>query len=633
MPKRLQTNADKELLEEVGMLLAPGDRPPSITQLERWRQGGYIPSAERHGLGRGRGTKSSYPAGTAVQVVALMREQDVRPRPRLEKAVLPLFLAGHRIRLDTLRRALIDEANRVRQDAEILAGTRRSRREGRPNQALTAARLAEKLMRGGHLSKQTRKQRKAMLDRLSKPLRWTPDDPPKTLMQDVFVCLIYAFFTGGLLPGTEDAIYRAYVAYGVESAVKNLLPRIGFEIEPNLDLVAANLPKVSLPFVVRTLKRMKMADFERARDDCRQVQAVFGFLADALRALFPEGVGHSVPVRRRLDTPRDALRSDADFRHPTDWGRQTTRWADRHCPRTVAGVAGIADGRAASRTLRRRSESNGVSRRHARASEGRVESVDLVSLESALATVGAAEGVASETRFRMQSSVSATFASPTCREGVCVADGYGVRVRVNRRHLVVSDGIGRHRRERVFAKALPGIKRLVVIGHEGYVTFDALRWLADAGIAFCQVDRDGKVMATSDGYGLNDARLRRALALAPSNRSGLKIARYLLSAKLAGQARVLSRAEFAEPSAATVASWPRPRAMPCRSATRCGQRPTARSPIGTRGRTSRFASPRETSLAPPSIGAPSDSEARRSPARRACGQSRQRDAQLPLRLA
>ena len=129
-----------------------------------------------------------------------------------------------------------------------------------------------------------------MLDRLSKPLHWTPDDPPKILMQDVFVCLIYSFLTGGLLPGTEDAIYRAYVAYGVESAVKNLLPRIGVEIEPNLDLVAANLPKVSLPFVVKTMKKMKMADFERARDEYQQVQAVFGFLADALRALFPEGV-------------------------------------------------------------------------------------------------------------------------------------------------------------------------------------------------------------------------------------------------------------------------------------------------------------------------------------------------------
>ena len=219
-----------------------------------------------------------------------MREQDVRPRPRLEKAVLPLFLAGHRIRLDTLRRALIDEANRVREDAEILAGTRRSRREGRPNQALTAARLAEKLMHRGHLSKQTRRQRKAMLDRLSKPLRWTPDDPPETLLQDVFGCLIYTFLSGRLLPTTEDAIYLAFLAYGVEPAVKNLLPRIGVELEPNLDLVTVNLPKVSLPFVMRTLKRMKMADFERARDEYRQVQAVFGFLSDALRALFPEGV-------------------------------------------------------------------------------------------------------------------------------------------------------------------------------------------------------------------------------------------------------------------------------------------------------------------------------------------------------
>ena len=144
----------------------------------------------------------------------------------------------------------------------------------------------------------------------------------------------------------------------------------------------------------------------------------------------------------------------------------------------------------------------------------------------------------------MQSHVSATFSDPTCRHGVCVVDGYGIRVRVNRRQLIVSDGIGRHRRERTFVKASPGIKRLVIVGHEGYVTFDALRWLADAGVAFCQIDRDGQVMATSDGYGLNDARLRRALALAPTNRAGLEIARYLLAAKLAGQARVLSRTQF-----------------------------------------------------------------------------------------
>ena len=154
----------------------------------------------------------------------------------------------------------------------------------------------------------------------------------------------------------------------------------------------------------------------------------------------------------------------------------------------------------------------------------------------------------------MRDYVSATFADSACRHGVCVVDGYGVRVRVNRRHLVVSDGIGRHRRERVFTKAFPGIKRLMVIGHEGFLTLDALRWLSDAGVAFLQLDRDGALLASSDGYGLNDARLRRALALAPSSRSGLEIARYLLSVKLAGQARVLSRAEFAGPAAGAVAS-------------------------------------------------------------------------------
>ena len=134
------------------------------------------------------------------------------------------------------------------------------------------------------------------------------------------------------------------------------------------------------------------------------------------------------------------------------------------------------------------------------------------------------------------SYVSATFAS-RLREGVCVVDGYGIQVRINRRQLVVSDGIGRHRRQRSFAKASPRIKRLVVIGHEGYVTFDALRWLSDAGIIFLQIDRDGELIAASAGFGLNDARLRRALALAAANPASLEIARYLLSAKLAGQAR------------------------------------------------------------------------------------------------
>jgi CRISPR/Cas system-associated endonuclease Cas1 len=141
----------------------------------------------------------------------------------------------------------------------------------------------------------------------------------------------------------------------------------------------------------------------------------------------------------------------------------------------------------------------------------------------------------------MQSYVSATFRSLDCAGGVCVVGGYGVQVRICNRALIVSDGIGRFRRERQFAKALADIKRLIILSHEGAVTLEALRWLNDAGIAFLQIDRDGEVIAASANYGLNDPRLRRALALAPTNSVGLEIARYLISAKLAGQESNLSR--------------------------------------------------------------------------------------------
>ena len=146
----------------------------------------------------------------------------------------------------------------------------------------------------------------------------------------------------------------------------------------------------------------------------------------------------------------------------------------------------------------------------------------------------------------MQSYVSATFRSLDCNGGVCVVDGYGVQVRVRNRCLIVSDGIGRFRRERSFAKALVGIKRLVVISHEGAITLEALRWLNDAGIAFLQIDRDGEVIAASANCGLNDPRLRRALALAPTSTTGLEIARHVLHAKLAGQEMNLARSIFPE---------------------------------------------------------------------------------------
>lgn len=127
------------------------------------------------------------------------------------------------------------------------------------------------------------------------------------------------------------------------------------------------------------------------------------------------------------------------------------------------------------------------------------------------------------------------------RNGVLVLTGYGLRVAVERGHLTVADGRGRERREGRFSRASRQLRRLVVLGHTGTVSFDALRWLRDVGCAFIQIDADGAVIVASGATGLNDARLRRAQALATVNGVGLNIARDMLHRKLTGQATVLDR--------------------------------------------------------------------------------------------
>jgi CRISPR-associated endonuclease Cas1 len=124
------------------------------------------------------------------------------------------------------------------------------------------------------------------------------------------------------------------------------------------------------------------------------------------------------------------------------------------------------------------------------------------------------------------------------RSGIVTLSGYGIKVAVDRRHLAVSDGVGRRRREGRFAKATSRIRRLVVVAQTGFITLEALRWLHDAKAAFIQLDHDGSILTASIGS-LDDARLRRAQALLPMTDHRLSIARELLEAKIKGQLAVL----------------------------------------------------------------------------------------------
>jgi CRISPR-associated protein Cas1 len=124
------------------------------------------------------------------------------------------------------------------------------------------------------------------------------------------------------------------------------------------------------------------------------------------------------------------------------------------------------------------------------------------------------------------------------KHGVVTLFGYNSSVSVERGHLVLNDGIAVNRRQGRFSRVRHGLKRLVVIGSTGMVTFEALRWLADQNAAFVMLERDGSVLATTGPVRPSDARLRRAQSLAAQSGTDLRITRALIAAKLTGQERV-----------------------------------------------------------------------------------------------
>lgn len=117
------------------------------------------------------------------------------------------------------------------------------------------------------------------------------------------------------------------------------------------------------------------------------------------------------------------------------------------------------------------------------------------------------------------------------RNGVVVAHGYGIKIYVERGRLVVHDGVGRQRQTRRFARATSGVKRGFVVGHTGYITFEAARWMREIGAAYAQIDSTGSVVLVSGTVATDHAPLRRAQALATYTDAGIAVARSLLADK------------------------------------------------------------------------------------------------------
>jgi CRISPR-associated endonuclease Cas1 len=128
--------------------------------------------------------------------------------------------------------------------------------------------------------------------------------------------------------------------------------------------------------------------------------------------------------------------------------------------------------------------------------------------------------------------------SLTFRHGVLTLFGYGISVHVERGHLVVKDGIGADRLQSRLSRVGHSLRRLVVVGCDGFISLAALRWLADQDVSFVMLERDGSVLATTGPVRPSDARLRRAQSLAHQSGAALQIALELIDQKLAGQERL-----------------------------------------------------------------------------------------------
>ncbi len=125
---------------------------------------------------------------------------------------------------------------------------------------------------------------------------------------------------------------------------------------------------------------------------------------------------------------------------------------------------------------------------------------------------------------------------------VMVADGENMKVTVRNGALSITDGTSPNVRVRTIPRIPRKVARLVILGHHGYITLEAFRWLADQRITVSQLDQDARIMFTSPGQQGN-CRLRRAQAYAapggPLEGTGVAIAGYLIRTKLAGQADTL----------------------------------------------------------------------------------------------
>src|SRR6266545_3958545 len=130
-----------------------------------------------------------------------------------------------------------------------------------------------------------------------------------------------------------------------------------------------------------------------------------------------------------------------------------------------------------------------------------------------------------------------------------VVDGSYASIRVEHGHLQIEDGSPDRRRVLRLSRAYSRGKRILLLAWHGIITLDAMQWCQALDIELVMFDPRMQDVILYGGKMHNDARLRRAQALATTNEHGLAITRYLLGEKISGQRDLLTLMERSVPRA------------------------------------------------------------------------------------
>lgn len=156
----------------------------------------------------------------------------------------------------------------------------------------------------------------------------------------------------------------------------------------------------------------------------------------------------------------------------------------------------------------------------------------------------------------MTPSIRPTQAQSNIRGGVLFLNGFGLRLAVDRGHLIADGGIADERWRARFSRVDDQLKRVVIQGSTGSVSLEAIRWLHEVGVPLLHLTSDGTIYYVSAPEAAMNPTLRRAQALAAETGLGARIAEHLIRRKVEGQAGLLGRLPGSQEASSLLAGIP-----------------------------------------------------------------------------